>query len=769
MHAAGANLPHPPPSIQSPPPPKQKQQISLEPLGHWQLCSTLQAAVGAALAARGWLLLGEGAAIEADLVNAPPGAQGTAATLEFEVGVQEPDAMLLFVRRAGAARYRHFSIAHALSQERPPLPAPLQPGDDDGAVVRDPAKLAAAAKLLAGRPVKLLGPPAGGQDGNDSDGPVFITGIAAPASVPPAQAAALRAHWLAARGLALPPAVPYYVAVSRSQCDPDAPSVLVPCCCVLTALGVAPVAAGAAGGVARGEALARALRVLTEDGNLAWGPAGLHRATAAAGGGGGAGGAAAAAAPKASNASAVGAGEFAYSATWAPASDLPGGATGQPAASVAAGARPPSQLQATAVAQTAAAATAAAAGKLALTTASSVLLVNMRARTDGEADAYVRGDQSHRRGGFEAGSAGWRAAHAPEEHHQQQQQGAEDPRGGDWACSAAAEVDGCEGAGRPGGDGGDEVFCREGGGEGPDGSDPRSGGPGLPPPGRRAPRQSKVSADDLAALKAYLAKRQQLEDEEAAAAGGGAAGVAASRGAAAAAAVAAPRPAGGRQAGVLGVPAAKKPPLAPRAAGGSVKRPALGGAAAPGAAGPGEAAKPPAPKRAKKAGGAAAAASKPTAAQQAGDTAPLQQPAAAIDATTIDPSQLNTQPDPQQPAAAAAAAAATAVAPPPPDAEAAAEGAAAGAAKKNARAPGPDAGAALAKVTAALAAAITAAGGATAVVAAGGAVLLKGVTGPELQCYMRHHKLTVGGKKGDLEARALQHYLGGGAAGGSGG
>ena len=27
-----------------------------------------------------------------------------------------------------------------------------------------------------------------------------------------------------------------------------------------------------------------------------------------------------------------------------------------------------------------------------------------------------------------------------------------------------------------------------------------------------------------------------------------------------------------------------------------------------------------------------------------------------------------------------------------------------------------------------------------------------------LQCYMRHHKLTVGGKKADLEARALQHH-----------
>ena len=53
-------------------------------------------------------------------------------------------------------RFRRFSIAGALAQERGPLPAPLAAGDRDTAVVADPAKLRAACRLLEGRPVKLL-------------------------------------------------------------------------------------------------------------------------------------------------------------------------------------------------------------------------------------------------------------------------------------------------------------------------------------------------------------------------------------------------------------------------------------------------------------------------------------------------------------------------------------------------------------------------------------------------------------------------------------
>jgi hypothetical protein len=81
--------------------PCRRAQISLEPLGHWPLCATLQAAAGAALAAAGWQLLREGVAVEADLLGAPPGHQGTAALVEFEVAAQQPATLLLSVPRAG--------------------------------------------------------------------------------------------------------------------------------------------------------------------------------------------------------------------------------------------------------------------------------------------------------------------------------------------------------------------------------------------------------------------------------------------------------------------------------------------------------------------------------------------------------------------------------------------------------------------------------------------------------------------------------------------
>jgi hypothetical protein len=65
-------------------------------------------------------------------------------------------------------RYRRFSIAHALVQERAPLPAPLQQyggggwdgdicgSDADAAIVGNPLQLRAASRLLEGRPLKLL-------------------------------------------------------------------------------------------------------------------------------------------------------------------------------------------------------------------------------------------------------------------------------------------------------------------------------------------------------------------------------------------------------------------------------------------------------------------------------------------------------------------------------------------------------------------------------------------------------------------------------------
>jgi hypothetical protein len=46
---------------------------------------------------------------------------------------------------------------------------------------------------------------------------------------------------------------------------------------------------------------------------------------------------------------------------------------------------------------------------------------------------------------------------------------------------------------------------------------------------------------------------------------------------------------------------------------------------------------------------------------------------------------------------------------------------------------------------------------------AGGGVF-KGVSVPELQCYLKAHKLGVSGKKADLEAKVVAHMMGSGAA-----
>lgn len=76
-----------------------------------------------------------------------------------------------YAARAGAVRFRRFSIAAALAQERGALPPVLRSDSsstdagaeatgaaplDDAAILGDPAKLRAAEKLLEGRPVKLL-------------------------------------------------------------------------------------------------------------------------------------------------------------------------------------------------------------------------------------------------------------------------------------------------------------------------------------------------------------------------------------------------------------------------------------------------------------------------------------------------------------------------------------------------------------------------------------------------------------------------------------
>lgn len=79
-----------------------RPQISLDPMGHWPLCSALHSAAAAALDASGWAVLREGLAVERRLLDAPPGAHSTATLVEYDVGHQQPAGVLLFVKRAGA-------------------------------------------------------------------------------------------------------------------------------------------------------------------------------------------------------------------------------------------------------------------------------------------------------------------------------------------------------------------------------------------------------------------------------------------------------------------------------------------------------------------------------------------------------------------------------------------------------------------------------------------------------------------------------------------
>jgi hypothetical protein len=103
-----------------------------------------------------------------------------------------------------------------------------------------------------------------------------------------AQLDALRALWLAQHGLRLPASIPYFLAVSPSQEDPDGRSALVPACCALTAMGLSQLAPGGlrgGPGAGRGAALGRALAALEASRSLAWGPGGLRVVGPAAGDG----------------------------------------------------------------------------------------------------------------------------------------------------------------------------------------------------------------------------------------------------------------------------------------------------------------------------------------------------------------------------------------------------------------------------------------------------------------------------------------------------
>lgn len=57
---------------------------------------------------------------------------------------------------AGSIKFRRFSPMQALQQEPKSLKAPLSLADSDAGLLADPSKLAAAARQLEGRAVKLL-------------------------------------------------------------------------------------------------------------------------------------------------------------------------------------------------------------------------------------------------------------------------------------------------------------------------------------------------------------------------------------------------------------------------------------------------------------------------------------------------------------------------------------------------------------------------------------------------------------------------------------
>lgn len=587
----------------------------------------------------------------------------------------------------------------------------------------------------------------------------FLKDILPAHTVPPAQAAALRARWLAAHGLALPTEVPFYLVVSQVQEDPDGMGTLVPGCCVLAAMGL--VSGPQGGDAARRSAVSALLRALAGSACQVWGPGGLRLAAADQGQeGGGAGG------------------ELEYNPEWAPASALPGGAA---AGSVPQGALPSATVRPAVVASSASGA------------GDGVLLLNMQPR---------RTEQSSGAGSAAAGGSGSIPA--------QQEWGVQDDhRVGGSSSGAEAREDG---SGRAGTDCSADLLDPAHSGRGLAGGSADSNGPshdwapagssgataGSSDGAQRAKRVSQVRPEALVALKAFLVRRQQELEENGGGGGGGGVGDQQGGGMAGAGAGAwRPAPAGrrgrlllpsqgtgaGQQGAEARPPAAapagiRRPPLfAPNggpanaaAAAPAGKKPAAGAAKGSAGGGAGKKVCGPATAGGKRAAGegpggtcgAAAAGPKPAAAKRAKKAAGSAAVAAGVaGAEALD---LLEGADLAKQLAGGAAELGSRLAGSGSEQPASSGAAdAAGAARKpRPKAAGPDAAAALAKVAAALTAALEAAGG-----DASKAGPLKGVTGPELQCYMRAHKLTVGGKKADLEGRALQHFAA--AAGGGGG
>ncbi|KAF8056228.1 ttc30a [Scenedesmus sp. PABB004] len=272
-----------------------KACISLAPLGAWELHEVLHAAAVKALtgsscgvpAGRGgsgsgdapagpqWMGLSRGRLVSADLLAAPPGQLAAATLVEFEAQGVPPSKLLLCVRSAGTVKFRPFSPMQALAAEPKALRAPLALGDGDAALLADAAKLAAAARQLEGRAVKLL----------PDERTAFIKGLRAAPTDPDALARLAR-FWLGHHGLALPPRFPFLVGLA-GHADAEEAALEAPSCCVLAALGLQPQPGAAPGGAAFAGALRELLDGLRGRGLQLFGPGGLRVEADAGGGAGG--------------------------------------------------------------------------------------------------------------------------------------------------------------------------------------------------------------------------------------------------------------------------------------------------------------------------------------------------------------------------------------------------------------------------------------------------------------------------------------------------
>ncbi|WIA22248.1 hypothetical protein OEZ85_004573 [Tetradesmus obliquus] len=181
------------------------------------------------------------------------------------------------VKSAGTVKFRPFSPMQALMAEAKWLAAPLQRTDNDAALLEDRSKLAAAARQLDGRQVKLL----------PDERVAFIKSL----QPCPADAAVLQQlcdHWLGCYGLLLPSCFPFMVGVAAHP-EAEEASLQVPSCCVLTSLGLSLLPGSVPGGREFGSALQQLLQSLQGSSLQLLGSSGFQLEAAAAGGAAGVG------------------------------------------------------------------------------------------------------------------------------------------------------------------------------------------------------------------------------------------------------------------------------------------------------------------------------------------------------------------------------------------------------------------------------------------------------------------------------------------------